>query len=146
MMDQIILDHLFKGGEFDATKITKKFGTVVRIAQLVTDLEIGTGLNPLEEKKDDENDQGVKFRSVPVNPDTSPDENEVDNLRTGNPKGPSGCVGSKSWVCHSDSTADQTDDNGAARSGEVHPPQQQSVPTEPGPGTGRGHSGGPEST
>lgn len=165
LFDRMIHDHLLKGGDFDAKKITKFFGTAVRTAQLMTDLEIGTGLNPCPEEEEEENDdencettpaqnglqtftpdkEGPATHSVPTcacQPHVVHDE--VRDLGEGDTEGPPGCVGNAERVCDPDSGSDQADDNGPAGSGEVNPPEQQPVPAVTRPGTGRGHSGGPQ--
>ena len=163
MVDRLVMDHLLKGGDFDAQKITKLFGRAVCTAQLIVDLTIGTGLNPLEEEKNDENSEATGTRnqiqggivSVPTSgpnqnqPVTATDANtsihdEVSNLRSGNPEGPTGGFGNEGRVRNPNGAADQVDDHGATGGREIDSPQQQSVPTEPRPGTGWGHSSGPE--
>ena len=67
-LSKMVEDHLLKGGEFDAQKITKMFGTAVCTAQLLLDLEIGTGLCPLREDDDDEVSNLGSISPPPVAP------------------------------------------------------------------------------
>lgn len=160
LLDKMITDYLIKGGQFDAQKITKFFGTACRIAQLCVDLEIGTGLNPLRGERIDEDTnretpcdkQGgcQSFTRDETAKQSGPRltelvEDEVSDLGTRDTQGPPGCVGNASGVCDSECAADQADDNGPTGGGEIDAPQQQPVPAESRSREGRGHSGGPES-
>lgn len=101
-LDKLVRDHLLKGGKFDATKITTMFHDCVNAAQLVEDLVLGVGLNPL---KDDE-------------------ENEVSDNRSRDSQGPTKRTGLTSGICDSARPADTAHDHGSAGGGEVNPPQQ----------------------
>lgn len=158
LLSKMVEDHLLKGGQFDAQKFTKMFTLAVRTAQLFVDLAIGMGLDPLPEEKDedDKNSDATDTKdSSPASTEVVPflvpgqatdQHDEVGNLRSGNPKGPSGRLGNAGRVRNPNRAADQVDDNGPARGGEINPPQQQPVPPEPGPGEGRGYSSGPQGT
>jgi len=159
LIDHMISDHLLKGGEFDAQKITKMFGTAVRIAQLLTDLEIGTGLDPCPEETNDQDSETPSQNGLQTfTPDTHKPhcrceagatpvdqcDHEVCNFGEGNPEGPTGGERDEVGVCYPDHRSDQANDNRPAGSGEINLPEQQSVPAVTRPGTGWGHSGGPE--
>ncbi len=148
ILGKLVIDYLLKGGQFDGTKITRMFSTAVRTAQLLVDLEIGTGLDPLEkdeeEEEKDTNDSNSKTTQEGGAEVRSFGEVEVGHLGQRNPEGPTGSFGLEGRVRDPNGATDQTDDNGTAGSREVNPPQQQSAPTELGPGAGGRYSSGPE--
>lgn len=132
LFDTQVIDHLRKGGEFDAQKITRMFGAACRIAQLQTDLEIGTGLDPLEEEEEDDTNSKETDPTKCNSDDLASTAHEIaaaggnaiSNFGTDNPQGPTGGDGNEVRVCDPDSGPDQVDDNGSTGSGEVNSVEQ----------------------
>ncbi|KKN58738.1 hypothetical protein LCGC14_0549160 [marine sediment metagenome] len=112
------------GAKFDAVAVTKMFHDSVSYATLVVDLELGTGLDPLEKKEDYEDAKC--------------------DLKAGDSEGPTSSAGDAVGVCDSNPAAESSSDNGSTGSGEIDSPEQQSSPSEPGPRTWRGYSSGPQ--
>ncbi len=139
IVDRLTMDHFLKGGKFDAPRITEFFSTAIRTAQLLADLEIGTGLDPLMEEQNGKNYQETDHQ--PLNAFTP---NEVGDLGKGDPEGPPGCSGNTVGVYDPGCQPNSSDDNGPAGGGEVNTTEQQPTPPKPGPGERGGHSGGPQ--
>ncbi len=70
---------------------------------------------------------------------------EVRDFGAGNTEGPGRRGRDEIRVSRADSGPDQADDHGPARSGQEHTSQLEPISPITGPGTGRGHSGGPTS-
>lgn len=142
LVEDLVKDHLMKGGSFDAVKITKFFNDSIRSSQLLVDLFIGAGLSPLEDAYDGNTNSeaattGQNEGGLPANAFTT---DGVSDLGKADPEGPTGSGGNEKRVAHTASEPDTADDNGTAGSGEVDAPKQQPVSAITGPGTGRGHS------
>ncbi len=145
LMNRQIQDHLLKGGEFDAQKITKMFGTACRTAQLIVDLEIGTGLDPfVEEKEYDEDNQETQCSDDAAELGRFIRDDVGDFGESGTER-PAGSDGTPEWMVDPKRTSNPVDYHGAAGGGEVDPPEQQPVPPVTRPRTGRGHGSGPSS-
>ena len=155
LLDKLIEDHVLKGGKFDAQKITQFFGTSCRIAQLVTDLEIGTGLDPLplEEKDEDTHSSETINKSISDAQTFTPDEarwptvvlTDERDLGEDDTEGPPGSGGDEVGVCDPDDATDEACNHGPTGGGEVNPAEQQPVLPVAGPRKGRGHRSGPAS-
>jgi hypothetical protein len=113
LLGKVVRDHLLKGGKFDRTKMTQMFYECVRTAQLIEDLYVGTGLNPLEKEGMD----------------------EVSDNGTGNPEGLAGSDGAAGRVCYTPRPADTVDDNRAAGSREIDVSELEPPSPKSGPGT-----------
>lgn len=96
------------GATFNAKATMKIFNDSVDYAKMITDLEISSGLNPLEK------------------------ENEYAkcDIKAGDPKGSTSDRGNEDWVCDPDPSTKSSSNNGATGSGEVNPPKQQLAPPQ----------------
>ncbi len=161
LIRELVRDYLLKGGEFEARKISDIFNRAVRTAMLIVDLGIGIRLDPLKPEEEEKNDKNfikktnTESHITRHSPCRSPRDrlldlqrsrDDIGNIRSRNTEGPPGSFGNEGRVRNPNSAADQVDDNGPARGGEVNSSELESAPPGPRPGERGGYVGGPSST
>lgn len=111
------------GATFDAKATMKIFNDSVDYARMITDLEISSGLEPLEKE----------------------DKDAKCNIKAGDPEGSTSDRGNEGRVRNPNPSTESSSNNGTTGSGEVNPPKQQPKSPQPRSGTRGGHGSRPES-
>lgn len=111
LLDTRITEHIKNGGALDATILTKMFHDTVAAAQIIEDLWLGSGLDPLDKVKEEENAER--------------------NHETRDSQGPTGDQRDEVGVCNTEPSRKPSSYNGPTGGRKIDPPKLQPAPPQP---------------